>query len=154
MLRFILLLHFSEYYGGIHWQLVYKISDHLEQNCTLKSNLKFRLACFWLLPQFIAILFVFLLNIFLSRLPEILAKSQSLCSSTVFLDISHSLYYILVARNSKCILGRAANEKNWLISEKAVDSIPRLDKISHVIIFRNLRDLLGLKANNIDRPRN
>ena len=91
---------------------------------------------------------------FLSRLPEILAKSQSLCSSTVFLDISHSLYYILVARISKCILGRPANEKNWLISEKAVDSIPRLDKISHVIIFRNLRDLLGLKANNIDRPRN
>ena len=32
VLRFILLLHFLEYYGDIHWQLAYKNSDHLEQN--------------------------------------------------------------------------------------------------------------------------
>ena len=109
--RFILLLYFLKYYGSIHWQLAYKNSDHLEQNWALKSNLnfKFRPACFChnLSPFYSSSFSIFFCLDCLKFWPKVKVFARL----RFFLDISHSLYYILVARNSKCILGRPAKEK-------------------------------------------
>ena len=155
MLRFILHLHFLKYYGS-KYTLATCIQKFRPFGAKLSSEEQFKVSTRMLLPQFIAILSSFSIFFCLDCLKFSLdwAKSLSRYSSTVFLDIIHSLYYIFVARNSKYILGRPANEKKLIFSEKAVDSIPRLDEISHVMNFSILRDLLGLKANDIDRPRN